>query len=449
MGNLWEEAKKSLATQVAEQTYQTWFEPIRFLAQEDGRLTLKVPSQFFYDWVKSHYGRLIEQTVSRTAGKAVTVDYSILLESEKNSDAPPSFQETPEKTKPSAPQFETQLNSQFQFENFIIGSCNQFAAAAARAVVASESGNQYNPLVIYGGVGLGKTHLLHATGNAFLRFHPNKRVRYLSSDRFTLEFINAIKENRTAAFSRFYRSVDLLIVDDIQFFQKKERTQEEFFHIFNELYLNGKRIVLSTDQPPSELGLQERLISRFNAGLIVDIQVPDFETRVAILRKKAEENGMEIGYDVLEFLALHIDSNVRDLQGALIRLLAYSSLVKKDIGMELAHQVINDILGKRMKQKVTLESIIEGVCEVYGVKKIELIGKSRRKEIAFARQVAMYLSQELTDNTLKSIGLFFGGRDHSTVIHARDLIARKMESDDLFRAQINTLRRRLAGPFGG
>lgn len=342
---------------------------------------------------------------------------------------------------------ETNLNDQFMFSNYVEGPNNQFAKAAAEAVVNSKDNNLYNPLVIYGGVGLGKTHLLHAIGNAFLQFNPTKKVLYISSEKFTLDFISSIRENKAGLFSQRYRKVDLLIVDDVQFFKKKERTQEEFFHTFNELHMNGKRIILSTDRPPGEIGLQKRLTSRFLAGLMVDIHSPDYETRIAILRQKSEESGIEIPYDVVEYLATNIESNIRELQGALIRLLAYSSLAKSDINLQLAHKVLLDLTGKMAKPIVGMEDIINNVSESFGVKKDDIYGKGRKQEVALARQTSMFLSKELTHNSLKSIGLFFGGRDHSTVIHACKTIKFKMEEDDIFNAEIKALLRRLSGPI--
>ena len=304
----------------------------------------------------------------------------------------------------------------------------------------------YNPLVVYGGVGLGKTHLIHAIGNAYKQFNPNKRILYISSEKFTMDFISAIRENKAGLFSQRYRKTDLLIVDDVQFFKKKERTQEEFFHTFNDLHMNGKRIILSTDRPPGEIGLQKRLTSRFLAGLMVDITSPDFETRIAILRQKSEESGIEMPYDVLEYLATNIESNIRELQGALIRLLAYSSLAKSDINLQLAHKVLMDITGKRVKAIVSMEDVLNQSSESFGVKKDDIYGKGRKQEVALARQAAMFLAKELTHNSLKSIGLFFGGRDHSTVIHACKTIKIKMLEDDIFNAEIKTLLRRLSGP---
>ena len=415
------------------------------LAEDSEVLTLKVPNQFFYDWMKSHYGDIIKDTLEQVSGRAMRVEYSIVLEDSPSSSQPEPFFET-ERTKQRPTAIKSNLNEQFTFSNFVEGPNNQFAKAAAEAIVNSTDNNMYNPLVVYGGVGLGKTHLLHAVVSAFLQLNPRKHVLYVSSEKFTLDFISSIKENKAGLFSQRYRKTDLLIVDDVQFFKKKERTQEEFFHTFNDLHMNGKRIILSTDRPPGEIGLQKRLTSRFLAGLMVDIHSPDFETRIAILRQKSEESGIDIPYDVIEYLATNIESNIRELQGALIRLLAYSSLAKSDINLQLAHKVLMDITGKRIKPTVNMEDIIGQTGESFGVKKDDIYGKGRKQEVALARQTAMFLSKELTHNSLKSIGLFFGGRDHSTVIHACKTIKIKMQADDIFNAEVKTLLRRLSGP---
>ncbi len=443
--DLWGATQDALRKQVAEQTFQTWFKPISFLAKNDGTIILKVPSQFFYEWVKTHYGEMVEETISYLAGEPLKVDYSIVLEEQKEQPLRPLFEQanTP-RQHINKQEFTSNLNDQYSFANFVEGPNNQFAKAAGQAVVEASNNSLYNPLVVYGGVGLGKTHLIHAVGRAFHELRPEKRVMYVTSEKFTLDYINAIKENKTARFSKFYRSIDLLIVDDIQFFQKKVRTQEEFFHTFNELYMNGRRIILSTDRPPAELGLHNRLTSRFNAGLIVDIQEPDYETRVAILRQKADETGSEIPYEVLEFLAMNIDTNVRDLQGALIRMLAYASLVKSDITPALARRVLAEVMHRHVPASITVETIVETVADNFGIKKVDIMGKGRRQEVALARQVAMYLSKKLTRNSLKSIGLSFGGRDHSTVIHGVKSIGEKMIRDELFNAEVKTLVRRLS-----
>jgi chromosomal replication initiator protein len=299
-------------------------------------------------------------------------------------------------------------------------------------------------LVFYGGVGLGKTHLLQAVGNQTLAKDSQTRVVYVTSEKFTLDFITAIQKNRTTGFSRYYRNVDMLLVDDIQFFQKKEQTQEQFFHTFNDLYQRGKQIVMTLDRPPSELsGLQDRLISRFQSGLIVDIHPPDLETRIAILMRKAEEDGLELSYEITEYIAHCIKSNIRDLEGALIRLLAYSSLRNQEITLEMARQVVQEILGKNAARTVSVDEVIKKVSGEFNIRETALVGKGRLQEVALARQVAMYLSRELTGASLVNIGLHFAGRDHSTVIHACRTIEKKSKEDPIFKARVDTIQNEL------
>ena len=298
--------------------------------------------------------------------------------------------------------------------------------------------------MIYGGTGLGKTHLLQAIGNEVLKNRRARRVVYISSDAFTLDFITAVQQNKVNEFSQHYRNVDILLLDDIQFFQNKEQTQEQFFHIFNDLYHHRKQIVLTSDRQPSELnGLQDRMLSRFQSGLVVDIQPPDLETRIAILQKKAEEDGLDISFEVIEFIATNIKSNVRELEGALIRLLAYSSLLRVEINLELTQRVLREILGSKPGGSISIEQIQNLVCSAYKLTLDSLIGKSRTKEVAEARMVAMYLTREYTDLSLKTIGLYYGGRDHSTVVHAIKWVENNIKNDSNFARRILSFRNRL------
>jgi len=322
---------------------------------------------------------------------------------------------------------ETHLNSRYTFDSFVEGASNQFAKAAAVAVSEAPGKTSFNPLVIYGGVGLGKTHLIQAIGNFAKENGSANRIRYVSSEKFTIEFINSIQNNKTTEFSQVYRNVDMLVVDDIQFFMNKERTQEEFFHTFNTLHQKGKQIVLSSDRPPKELkGLEERLLSRFQWGLVADIQPPDLETRIAILQQKAGFDGIDLSMDIIEYISTNITNNIREMEGALIKLLAFSSLKGVDISLDLAKSVLKDVVASK-RRDISIEEIQRVVCHYFDIPEDLIRGKSRKKEIAFARQVAMYLSKEMTHYSLKSIGLHFGGRDHTTVIHAIRTI------DDLFK----------------
>ncbi|RQV93326.1 chromosomal replication initiator protein DnaA [bacterium] len=413
--SIWESCLQIIKENVSPQSYQTWFLPIVPLKLENNQFNIQVPSQFFYEWLEEHYPQTIRSALTQVIGEDTVPQY-IILQGNKHK----AFQTIKEQKK-SPGQYmgeETHLHSRYTFENFVSGSGNQFAKAASLAVAEAPGRTSFNPLVIYGGVGLGKTHLIQAIGNFAKENNYANRIRYVSSEKFTIEFINSIQNNRTTEFSQIYRNVDLLLVDDIQFFMSKERTQEEFFHTFNALHQKGKQIVLSSDRPPKELkGLEERLISRFQWGLVADIQPPDLETRIAILQQKANLDSINISMEIIEYIATNITSNIRELEGALIKLLAFSSLKGIDISLDLAKTVLKDIFINK-KHDISIEEIQREVCNYFGIPDDLLRGKSRKKEIAFARQVAMYLSKEMTRYSLKSIGLHFGGRDHTTVIHA-------------------------------
>ncbi|MBI3587430.1 MAG: chromosomal replication initiator protein DnaA, partial [Ignavibacteriales bacterium] len=338
---------------------------------------------------------------------------------------------------------QSNLNPRYTFENFIKGDSNQLARAAAMAVANNPGGTSFNPLVLYGGTGLGKTHLMHALGNHAITIGKARRVVYVSSEKFTIEFVEAIQSDKVNDFSHFYRSVDLLIVDDIQFFSGKEKTQDNFFHTFNTLYQLGKQIVLSSDVPPKELkGLDERLISRFQSGLTADIQPPDLETRLAILRKKSEDNGFELPQDVVDFIASNVTSNIRELEGCLISLIARASLDNREINVELARDVLRMVVND-LKPPINIDHIQRVVCTFFDIPEDLLRAKTRKQEIVSARQVAMYLAKELTNSSLKTIGLHFGGRDHSTVIHAYQSVEDRLKSDVVFKQNIDQLKRHI------
>ena len=415
VASVWARCLQLIRENVNPQSFQTWFLPIIPLKLERNQLTIQVPSQFFYEWLEEHYPQVIRNALSQVLGDGATPVYTVLQKDEQQPLSASSYLKRPVGKYMGE---ETHLNSSYTFGNFVEGRSNQFAKAASLAVAEAPGKTSFNPLVIYGGVGLGKTHLIQAIGNFAKENGSAKIVRYLSSEKFTIEFINAIQNNRTAEFSQIYRNVDLLLVDDIQFFMSKERTQEEFFHTFNTLHQKGKQIVLSSDRPPKELvGLEERLLSRFQWGLIADIQPPDLETRIAILQQKADLDSINLPMEIIEYIATNITSNIRELEGALIKLLAFSSLRGVDINLELAKMVLKDIVVNK-RRDISIEEIQRCVCQYFNIPDDLLRGKSRKKEIAFARQIAMYLSKEMTHYSLKSIGLHFGGRDHTTVIHA-------------------------------
>lgn len=412
---IWDHSLAEIQKTVNPQSYRTWFLPIVPLQIDNSSLTIQVPSQFFYEWLEEHYPHIIRNAITQVLGEGANLTYTVLQREEQK---PIPAAATVRRPQGKFMGEETYLNSRYTFETFVEGKGNQFAKAASLAVSEAPGKTSFNPLVIYGGVGLGKTHLIQAIGNYANEKRTAKKIIYVSSEKFTIEFINAIQNNRTTEFSQIYRNVDILLVDDIQFFLSKERTQDEFFHTFNALHQKGRQIVLSSDRPPKELkGLEERLVSRFQWGLVTEIQPPDLETRIAILQQKAGFDGIDLPMEIIEFIATNITSNIRELEGSLIKLLAYSSLKGVDIGLDLAKIVLKDILINK-KRDISIEEIQKVVCEFFQIPDDLLRGKSRKQEIVFSRQIAMFLSKEKTRYSLKSIGLHFGGRDHTTVIHA-------------------------------
>jgi len=435
----WNDCLSIIRDSINPQSFTTWFKPINPVNLENELLTLEVPSHFFYEWLEGHYSSLLKQALMQVLGDNSKISYSIA----GNGHGEPIPIAREKKPNGHASIRDSSLNERYQFDNFVEGSNNQFARAASYAVAKSPGKTTFNPLVIYGGVGLGKTHLIQAIGNHTLIQGFAKHVLYVDSEKFTIEFINSIQTNKTTEFSAIYRNVDVLLVDDIQFFINKERTQEEFFHTFNALYNAGKQIVLSSDRPPKELdGVEERLISRFQWGLVADIQAPDLETRTAILQQKADENDISIPSEVIVFIATNVTSNIRELEGSLIRLLAYSSLNGQDITLDIAKSVLKDLsLGK--KKKIMIEEIQRLVSEHYDIPDDMLRAKTRKKEIAHVRQIAMFLTKELTNSSLKTIGLHFGGRDHSTVIHAIQSVDELIKSDPRTRDEVIQLRKKI------
>jgi len=451
--SVWDQCLALLKDQVSTLSYKTWFQPIVPLRLEDRDLTVQVPSQFFYDWLEEHYNALIRDTIGSVLGENARLFYAINAETPANAFAdvphvPPMEQHTP-----FAPHValrtenlqavRSNLNPRYTFDNFIKGDCNQLARAAAMAVANNPGGTSFNPLVLYGGTGLGKTHLMHALGNHAIAAGKAKRVLYVSSEKFTVDFVESIQSDTVTEFSQYYRSMDLLIVDDIQFFTGKEKTQDNFFHTFNALYQLGKQIVLSSDVPPKELkGLDERLISRFQCGLTADIQPPDLETRIAILQKKSQENGLELPQDVFEFIAANVTNNIRELEGCLISMLARASLENREITIDLAKDVLR-IVVHELRAPLSIEEIQRKVCEYFDLPVDLLRAKTRKQEVVIARQTAMFLAKELTNSSLKTIGLHFGGRDHSTVIHACQAVEENAKRDAAFRQHLDRLRKRI------
>jgi chromosomal replication initiator protein len=444
---IWKACLIKIKEHVSMMTYNTWFLPIKPVDLENLTLKVQIPSQFFWEWIDEHFNVLITKAITDVLGKEAKLTY-IVAEDKSFPEAEPINHQTKativsEKPKPKH-NFESNLNTRYTFENFIKGEGNQLARAAAGAISDNPGGTSFNPLFLYGGVGLGKTHLIQAIGNQIAKNFPDKRIIYLSSDIFTVEFVEAIQSNRVNEFSSFYRSMDVLIIDDIQFLIGKEKTQDLFFHIFNTLHQSRKQIILSSDKPPKDLkGLDERLISRFQWGLTADIQPPELETRIAILKRKSETYGMLVSNEIIEYIATNITSNIRELEGCLIKLLANASLSSKEISFELVKKTVKEIATDRKNANFTIETITKIVCEHLGVAENKIRDKTRKKEIVLARQLAMYLTKELTRSSLKTIGLHFGGRDHSTVIHACNSIEELKVNDSSLNNIIDELKNKI------
>jgi chromosomal replication initiator protein len=438
---IWQQALSIIQTRVSKPSFDTWFKETNARFLSDRLVLITTPQAFAVEWLESRYTRYIREALEDCLGYPVDVKFS--LEEPKAAEPqaePPVVRRTPVVQEEPAGHM---LNPKYTFETFVIGANNRFAHAASLAV-AEAPAKAYNPLFLYGGVGLGKTHLMHAIGHYILEHNPDMRVLYISSEKFTNEFINAIRDNRGESFRMKYRNIDVLLIDDIQFLAGKEQTQEEFFHTFNALHEERKQIVISSDRPPKEIPtLEERLRSRFEWGLITDIQPPDLETRIAILRKKAKAENLDIPNEAMVYIANMIDTNIRELEGALIRVVAYSSLINQDITSHLAAEALKDIISTSRPKMITIQDIQARVGEYFGLRLEEFKARKRTKAVAFPRQVAMYLARELTDHSLPKIGDAFGGRDHTTVIHAHDKISKQLETDRELQQIIRTLTERI------
>jgi chromosomal replication initiator protein len=450
--SLWETVKCDLKGLFPEDVFQMWFEPMTCLESTEDSVVLGVPNDFAAIWVHDNYLDLISQRLRLTSGRLVHVSLRKTDASPATS-APARAEPTPRHraTGKSRPvryderlAISGSLNPRNTFENFVVGSNNQLAHAAALAV-AQAPAQAYNPLFIHGSTGLGKTHLMHAIGHSILQRNPDARVAYLSTEKFTNEFIHAIQENSLTKFRQRYRSVDILLVDDIQFLAGKERIQEEFFHTFNDLFESGKQIVLSSDRPVTEIAaLESRLVSRFQWGLAADIQSPDLETRVAILRTKATSLKVDLPMPVLEFMAQHISKNIRRLEGALIKVSSYTALTGKQLDLATAEHLLRDVLMEEAQHRLSIEAIQKRVADHYQIRHSDMTSKRRPNAIAFPRQIAMYLSRQLTRHSLQEIGEAFGGRDHGTVIHAVKTVENMMETDDSVRGSVDFLKAQLS-----
>lgn len=438
---IWENVLIMMKERLTSPTFDTWFGGTKVLEyhEDSNQLVIYVPTFFGKSWLENHYTDQVRNTIIALTEHEYQLRFVSDSEGAKQQPGGPmhvdmSFgesieEETEEDIDRPYAQNKSALNPKYTFESFVIGGSNRFAHAASLAV-AERPANSYNPLFLYGGVGLGKTHLMHAIGHFVKKINPSAKVLYISSERFTNEFIKSIMDNSTGEFRERYRSIDVLLVDDIQFLAKKESTQEEFFHTFNTLHEHNKQIVISSDRTPREIPtLEDRLRSRFEWGLIIDIQPPDLETRIAILQRKAKADGLHVPNEVTQYIAAQVESNIRELEGALIRVVAYSSLVNQDLHIGLAEEALKDIIAPNNSRTITVSQIQKVIGDHYGLKLDDFKAKKRTRNIAFPRQIAMYLTRELTDMSLPRIGEAFGGRDHTTVLHACDKVNEEIQDD--------------------
>ena len=469
---VWNNCLEIIRDNINFQTYKTWFVPIYPVKLDDSVLTIQVPSQFFYEWLEEHYITLLKKTIKHVLGVNGRLEYSIIMDSSYNNTNPYTIKlPTSNKNAVINPpvslpinlnkgaakeipnpfvipglkkiKVNSQLVDSYCFENFIEGDCNRLARSAGYAVANKPGKTAFNPLFIYSNVGLGKTHLAHAIGIQIKNNMPDKIVLYVSTEQFINQFIDAVKNNSTNDFVHFYQMIDVLLIDDIHFLSKKEKTQDVFFHVFNQLHQNSKQIVLTSDKPPVELqGIEQRLLSRFKWGLAADLQVPDLETRIAILEKRLYNDGIDMPVDVIEYLAYSITTNIREMEGALISILAQSSLNKKEITLDLAKQMIDKFV-KSTSREISIDFIQKIVCDYFNLN-LELINsKTRKREIVQARQLAMYFSKKHTKSSLATIGLHCGNKDHATVLHACRTVNNLIETDKQFRTYVEDLDKKL------
>ena len=466
----WEKCLQVIKDNIALNSYKTWFIPIIPVKLETNILTIQVPSHFFYEWLEEHYIVLLKKVIKRVVGNEGRLEYSIVMENNTKNANPytvkiPTSNNSSTKNYPiNAPlninenqirnpfiipglkkvNIESNLNSAWTFDNFIEGDCNRLARSAGYAVANKPGGTAFNPLLIYGGVGLGKTHLAHAIGISIKEQHPNKTVLYVGSEKFAHQFIDAIKHQSTNDFIHFYQMVDVLIIDDVQFFAGKTKTMDVFFSVFNHLHQNGKQIILTSDKPPVEMqDMEQRLLSRFKWGLSADLTPPDLETRIAILQRKMYGNGIELPSEIVEYLAYSINTNIREMEGAWTSLLAQASLNKKAITLELAKQMIDKFV-KSTSREISIEYIQKVVCYYFSLPMEVLKSKTRKREVVQARQISMFFSKKLTKSSLANIGAHCGGKDHATVLHACRTVSNLSETDKQFKVYLADLEKKLA-----
>jgi chromosomal replication initiator protein len=467
---VWENCLAVIRDNVSPQSYRTWFEPIRPVKLQDHVLTIQVPSQFFYEWLEEHYITLLKKTVRKELGPEGRLEYSIIMENNYHSDKPYTVKIPTSESKAIANpavsmpveingtkgiknpfiipglkkvNVDSNLNPGYALENYIEGDCNRLARSAGYAVAKNPGGTSFNPLLVYGNTGLGKTHLVHGIGIEIKKNFPNKTVLYVPAERFTNQFIDSVKNNTTSDFVNFYQLIDVLILDDVHVLSGKEKTQDVFFHIFNHLHQNGKQIILTSDKAPVDLqGMEQRLLSRFKWGLSADLQLPELETRIAIIEKKLYNEGVEFSQDVVEYLAYSISTNVRELEGALISLIAQASLNKKEINLELARKMIDKFV-KNNTREVSIDYIQKVVCDYFDLPLDLMKSKSRKREVVQARQIAMYFAKNFTKSSLATIGAQCGGKDHATVLHACKTVNNLMDTDKKFRGYVEELEKKL------
>lgn len=475
---MWESCLQTIRNNVNMQAFRTWFEPIKPVRLEGNALTIQVPNKYFYEWLEEHYVTLLKTSIRSQLGDKARLEYQILVneprEEEKRrnfvgngagiekpvssnasnvslSDQLPYYNNVDTDTIKNPfvipgikkMKVDPQLNPNYRFDNYIEGDCNRLARSAGLAISRKPGQTSFNPLVIFGNVGLGKTHLAQAIGNEILEKFSNKTVLYVSAEKFTNQIIAGIKNNAINDVVTFYQLIDVLIVDDIQFLEGKKKTQDIFFHIFNQLHQNGKQIILTSDRPPKDLqDMEERLISRFKWGLSADLQAPDLETRIAILEHKSMQEGVEMAQDVTEFICYNIKNNIRELEGVLISLIAQSSLNRREIDIDLAKEVVRNFVTE-INKEITVEFIQKLVAEYFKVPVETLNGKTRKRSIVIARQLSMYLAKNMTDRSLKALGEVFGGRDHSTVIYSCRTVQDLMETDPFFKETVSDLEKKI------
>ncbi|MGG7144985.1 chromosomal replication initiator protein DnaA [Clostridium nigeriense] len=442
--SLWEKTLNIIKGEMSEVSFNTWIKSCEPISISSNTIKISVPNSFTQDILEKRYKDLVVNSIEAACSKLYGVDFIVASDIQEVDEKEEKNTKLDDKSSVTVnDEMSSTLNPKYTFDSFVIGNSNRFAHAASLAV-AEAPAKAYNPLFIYGGVGLGKTHLMHAIGHYALQNNSNAKVVYVSSEKFTNELINAIKDDKNEEFRNKYRNVDILLIDDIQFIAGKERTQEEFFHTFNELHDANKQIILSSDRPPKEIPtLEDRLRSRFEWGLIADIQPPDFETRMAILKKKADVEKLNVANEVMVYIATKIKSNIRELEGALIRIVAYSSLTNRPITVELASEALKDIISNKQNKNVTIDVIQDVVAAYFNLRVEDLKSQRRTRNVAYPRQIAMYLSRKLTDMSLPKIGEEFGGRDHSTVIHAYEKISDTLNTDESLQHTVNDITKKL------